>query len=96
MVKTAAEAGQKFDYIVCAHKAIDQGGVPAQIEAGVDEERTTVVIIQNGVGNEEPFRQAFPSATIISCVVSSPWIPAQQVRECAMAGKHTYVLTESA
>ena len=72
MVKTAAEAGQKFDYIVCAHKAIDQGGVPAQIEAGVDEERTTVVIIQNGVGNEEPFRRAFHSATIISCVVSSP------------------------
>ena len=65
-----AEAGLKFDYIVCAHKAIDQGAVPAQIEAGVDEKKTTIVIIQNGVGNEEPFRKAFPTTTIISCVVS--------------------------
>lgn len=29
---------------------------------------TTFVIIQNGVGNEDPFRQTFPNNTIISCV----------------------------
>lgn len=60
----------KFDYIVCAHKAIFQDTVPAQIAAGVDESRTTIVIIQNGVGNEVPFRTHFPKTTIISCVVS--------------------------
>jgi ketopantoate reductase len=27
------------------------------------------VIIQNGVGNEDAFRERFPSVTIISCVV---------------------------
>jgi ketopantoate reductase len=70
VVKSAAEADIKFDFIVCAHKAIDQDAVPAQIAAGVDESRTTIVIIQNGVGNEEPFRNAFPKTTIISCVVS--------------------------
>lgn len=68
VVKTVAEAEMKFDYIVCAHKAIFQDTVPEQIAAGVDEGRTTIVIIQNGVGNEVPFRTTFPKTTIISCV----------------------------
>ncbi|KAH7010255.1 ketopantoate reductase PanE/ApbA-domain-containing protein [Ilyonectria destructans] len=75
VVETAAEAGHKFDYIVCAHKAIDQSSVPPQIEPGVDEKRTTIVIIQNGVGNEEPFRNTFPTTTILSCVT---WVGARQ------------------
>ncbi|KAH9905033.1 ketopantoate reductase PanE/ApbA-domain-containing protein [Xylariomycetidae sp. FL2044] len=75
VVKTAAEAGSKFDYVVCAHKAIDQSSVPAQIEPAVEEGRTTIVIIQNGVGNEEPFRNRFPNATILSCVT---WVGARQ------------------
>lgn len=76
VVKTVQEAGSKFDYIVCAHKALDQASVPKQIEPGVDPARTTIAIIQNGVGNEEPFRNAFPSTTILSCVVrtSSPLV----------------------
>ncbi|GJC94511.1 2-dehydropantoate 2-reductase [Colletotrichum higginsianum] len=75
VVKTAAEADAKFDFIVCAHKAITQDAVPAQIAPAVDESRSTVVIIQNGVGNEVPFRTAFPHATIISCVT---WTGAAQ------------------
>ncbi|KAH8172179.1 ketopantoate reductase panE/ApbA domain-containing protein [Sarocladium implicatum] len=71
VVRSVSEAEQKFDYIVCAHKAIGQDSVPEQIEAGVDVIRTTIVIIQNGVGNEEPFRNAFPSTTIVSCVTWS-------------------------
>lgn len=70
VVKSAEEAGQTFDYIVCCHKAITQDTVPEQIAAGVDEKKTTIVIIQNGVGNEEPFRNRFPTTTILSCVVS--------------------------
>ncbi|KAF6810628.1 2-dehydropantoate 2-reductase [Colletotrichum sojae] len=75
VVRNAAEAEAKFDYIVCAHKAITQDAVPAQIAPAVDEERSTIVIIQNGVGNEVPFRNAFPHATIISCVT---WTGASQ------------------
>ncbi|TQN64323.1 Oxidoreductase AFT12-1, partial [Colletotrichum shisoi] len=75
VVKTAAEADAKFDFIVCAHKAITQDAVPAQIAPAVDEHRSTIVIIQNGVGNEVPFRTAFPHATIISCVT---WTGAAQ------------------
>jgi ketopantoate reductase len=55
---------------VCSHKAIDQSSVPAQVAPAVDAKKTTLVVIQNGVGNEEPFRQAFPDVTIITCVVS--------------------------
>ncbi|KAJ0154725.1 putative 2-dehydropantoate 2-reductase [Colletotrichum tanaceti] len=75
VVKTAAETDAKFDYIVCAHKAIAQDAVPAQIAPAVDDNRSTIVIIQNGVGNEVPFRAAFPHATIISCVT---WTGAAQ------------------
>lgn len=75
VVKDVAEAGQKYDYIVCAHKAVNQTSVPPEIAPGVDMKRTVIVIIQNGVGNELPFRAAFPTATILSCVVR-PSLPA--------------------
>lgn len=57
----------KFDYVVCAHKAINPSSIPP-IFQDCTSERTTFVIIQNGVGNEDPFRETFPSNTIISCV----------------------------
>ncbi|KAI2626735.1 2-dehydropantoate 2-reductase [Hypoxylon sp. NC1633] len=75
VLKSAAEAQSKFDYVVCAHKAINQAAVPAQIAPAIDEKRTTIVVIQNGVGNEEPFRKAFPGSTILSCVT---WVGASQ------------------
>ncbi|KAI0802660.1 2-dehydropantoate 2-reductase [Xylaria sp. FL0064] len=75
VVKTPAETESTFDYIVCAHKAIDQESVPLQILPAVDEGRTTIVIIQNGVGNEEPFRTTFLGASILSCVT---WVGARQ------------------
>lgn len=73
--KTPADAGRTFDYVVCAHKALNQDAVPPQLKPVVGPE-TTIVIIQNGVGNEEPFRSAFPECTIISCVT---WVGATQV-----------------
>ncbi|KAK0388575.1 hypothetical protein NLU13_4818 [Sarocladium strictum] len=87
VVTKAAETEMKFDYIVCAHKAIHQDAVPADIEAAVDPARTTIVIIQNGVGNEEPFRESFPSTTIISCVT---WTGAIQ----AKSGRFTQMKNE--
>ncbi|KAJ9199093.1 hypothetical protein DTO166G4_7370 [Paecilomyces variotii] len=75
VVKNAAEAGQSFEYIVCCHKAIQQDHVPKQLVSAVDTSKTTIVIIQNGVGNEDAFREAFPKCTIISCVT---WVGATQ------------------
>lgn len=68
VIRSPAEVSP-VDYIVCAHKAIDQDEVAAQLAPAVDQSRTTIVIIQNGVGNEEPFRKQFPRCSILSCVV---------------------------
>lgn len=70
MVKTPADVSGTFDYVICANKAIDQDVVVSQLQPAVDE-KTTIVIIQNGVGNEEPFRKGFPRCSIITCVVCS-------------------------
>ncbi|KXT11311.1 hypothetical protein AC579_296 [Pseudocercospora musae] len=65
--KSPSDADFKFDYIVCAHKAIKPASFPPLFKSVADQ-NTTFVIIQNGVGNEEPFRDVFPSSPIISCV----------------------------
>ncbi|KAF7183669.1 hypothetical protein CNMCM7691_004019 [Aspergillus felis] len=74
VVKSPAEITHPYHYIVCANKAIDQDAVAAQLAPAVDE-NTTFVIIQNGVGNEEPFRRAFPACSILTCVT---WVGATQ------------------
>ncbi|KAI4722414.1 2-dehydropantoate 2-reductase [Aureobasidium sp. EXF-10727] len=67
----------KYDYIVCAHKAITPGLDPNDFRSVANTD-TTFVILQNGVGNEEPFRQSFPYSTIISCVKNQIWVGATQ------------------
>ncbi|GFF33545.1 putative 2-dehydropantoate 2-reductase [Aspergillus udagawae] len=74
VIKSPAEVTHPYHYIVCANKAIDQDAVAAQLAPAVDE-HTTFVIIQNGVGNEEPFRRAFPACSILTCVT---WVGATQ------------------
>ncbi|KAJ5978425.1 hypothetical protein N7501_001767 [Penicillium viridicatum] len=73
VVKSVADI-PPVDYIVCAHKAIDQDEVVAKLQPAIDS-KTTIVIIQNGVGNEEPFRKQFPENSIITCVT---WVGATQ------------------
>jgi ketopantoate reductase len=68
------EAGHTFDYIVCAHKAIDPSAIPP-IFHSVADTYTTFVVMQNGVGNEDPFRASYPKCTIISGVI---WVGATQ------------------
>lgn len=69
VLRSSNEAQTAFDYVVCTSKAINQAEIPAQIARCVAPERTAIVLIQNGIGNEEPFRDYFPTSTIISCVV---------------------------
>lgn len=67
--RTPGEAAPtRFDFIVCAHKAIDPSSAPPLFK-DVADENTTFAVMQNGVGNEEPFRKDFPKCTIISGVV---------------------------
>ncbi|KAI5196861.1 mandelate racemase/muconate lactonizing enzyme family protein [Aureobasidium subglaciale] len=72
--KSPEEITSSFDYIVCTHKAVNPSRVPPLLENAVGD-KTTFVIIQNGVGNEEPFRKIYPNNTIISCVT---WAGATQ------------------
>ncbi|KAL6234347.1 hypothetical protein BDW75DRAFT_212518, partial [Aspergillus navahoensis] len=75
VIRTPSDvSGNHFDYIVCAHKAIDPHGAVVPLDPVVDE-TTTIVVLQNGVGNEDPFRERWPSVTIISGVV---WVGASQ------------------
>ncbi|KAJ5669917.1 uncharacterized protein N7477_005280 [Penicillium maclennaniae] len=75
VVRSPSEASAA-DYVVCAHKAIDQEDVVVQLQPVVDQSRTTIVIIQNGVGNEEAFRKRFPASSILTCVT---WVGATQI-----------------
>lgn len=70
MIRSVTECGP-VDFVVCAHKALDQVEVAVQLRSAISKE-TTIVVIQNGVGNEEPFRNEFPSNSILTCVVRSP------------------------
>lgn len=51
-----------------AHKALGTEVVPAGLSAAINPE-SSLVIMQNGVGNEDPFRRELPDNTIISCAV---------------------------
>lgn len=62
---------------------MNPGTVPPLLKKVVND-NTTFVIIQNGVGNEEPFRETYPQNTIISCVT---WVGAIQVSPGVI--KHT-------
>ena len=72
--RSPEDAGHAFDYIVCAHKAIDPAAIPPMFKSVADT-NTTFVIMQNGVGNEDPFRATYPECTIISGVI---WVGATQ------------------
>lgn len=69
--KSAAEAGEKlsYDYVICAHKALNQDAAINDIKPLISPQ-TIIVIAQNGVGNEDPFRVRYPENSIISCAVS--------------------------
>ena len=61
--------GVDFKYIVCTHKAVfADPSVPQQL-APVIGKNTTIVLIQNGVGIEEPFQAMYPNNTVLSGVV---------------------------
>jgi 2-dehydropantoate 2-reductase len=77
------EASKPFDYIICTHKATNTAAIPGLFRSVADDS-TTFVIIQNGVGNELPFRTSYPRNTIISCVT---WVGASQPRSGLI--KHT-------
>jgi 2-dehydropantoate 2-reductase len=71
----AASADAKpFDYIVVCSKAIP-GTVPKLIAPAVTPGHTAIVLVQNGIGIEDEYAQAFPNSPIVSVTA---YIPATQ------------------
>jgi 2-dehydropantoate 2-reductase len=73
--EAAAEAsGMPYDYIVVCSKAIP-GLVPKLIAPAVTPGKTAIVLVQNGIGIEQEYVDAFKDTPIISAVI---YLPATQ------------------
>ncbi|KAF2661756.1 2-dehydropantoate 2-reductase [Lophiostoma macrostomum CBS 122681] len=65
------DSGSSYDYIVVCSKAIP-GQIPETIRPAVTPGRTAIVLVQNGIGIEQEYRDAFPQNEVVSCVVYLP------------------------
>lgn len=59
---------EKYDFVVCANKALNPQELPEDLAPAITPGHTAIVIIQNGVGSEEPFKQRYPENPVITCV----------------------------
>lgn len=64
----AVESGISFDYLVVSTKALPDVSDDSEILRGLVYENTAIVLVQNGLGVEDPYSRRFPSATILSAV----------------------------
>lgn len=68
-VQEAASSGINFDYVVVTTKALpDVTDDSELIQSLIKSEKTSIVLIQNGVGVEDPHRRRFPNNPILSAV----------------------------
>ncbi|KAL4863661.1 hypothetical protein BDV12DRAFT_206314 [Aspergillus spectabilis] len=72
--EAATLAGQPYNYIFICTKAFpDEEPSPVEIiSQGVSCARTSIVIVQNGIGVEGAYKQRFPANLIISAVAYMP------------------------
>lgn len=65
----SAEAAKAatYDYVFCTTKALPNSPSVA-LMSPVITPNTTIVLIQNGLGIEDPIHRAFPDNTLISCI----------------------------
>ncbi|KAM7223928.1 putative 2-dehydropantoate 2-reductase [Rhypophila decipiens] len=78
-IAAASAPGQpKWDYVIVTTKALpDRSNDPELISPLITSPDTCIVLIQNGVGVEHPYRERFPSNPILSAVTV---ISAEQIR----------------
>ncbi|KAK3676232.1 hypothetical protein LTR78_003982 [Recurvomyces mirabilis] len=62
----AKRATSKFDYLLVATKAIPDVRDDSVILEGLVDPGTSIVLAQNGMGNEAPYRTRFPQARILT------------------------------
>ncbi|KAH7072005.1 2-dehydropantoate 2-reductase [Paraphoma chrysanthemicola] len=64
----ARKSGIQWDYIVVSTKALPDVSDDSEILEGLVSDNTAIVLIQNGLGVEEPYTKRFPHAAICSAV----------------------------
>lgn len=78
VVEAITQSHEPFDFVVVSTKATElvTKTVIEQMKPALTAQRTSIVLIQNGLGVERPFYNAFPGTTIISAVA---YLPTTQV-----------------
>jgi len=66
--REAVESKVAWDYIVVSTKALPDVSDDSEILEGLVGKRTAIVLVQNGLGVEDPYLKRFPSAIILSAV----------------------------
>ncbi|KAK5726431.1 hypothetical protein LTR17_012757 [Elasticomyces elasticus] len=81
VVRTPAEAAQAgpYDFVVVCTKALPEPKT-AKVIAPAVTKGTCIVLIQNGIGIEDEYAEAFPENPIISCAVYLPTTQTQPGR----------------
>lgn len=76
VVKTPEEAASQgpYDFIIISTKALPEKrpSTPEIIKPAITEGKTTIVLIQNGIGIEDEYATAFPTNPLLSTVVYLP------------------------
>ncbi|PVU97329.1 hypothetical protein BB559_002087 [Furculomyces boomerangus] len=65
-----ASTGQEYDYIMVCTKALPNIADPAEIlKPVIKSNKTVIVLVQNGIGIEDPYVKTYPENPIITCAV---------------------------
>lgn len=74
VLSSCEQATETYDFLVVCSKVYS--GIPELIAPAVSD-RTVIVLVQNGIGTEQVYRDLFTKNTIVTGAV---YIPAEQVR----------------
>ena len=79
VVRSLDEAAQDrpYDYVLIATKAIPNSETSKTIEPVVTKCRTTIALLQNGIGIEDEYLERFPINPLLSCVL---YLPTTQIK----------------
>jgi 2-dehydropantoate 2-reductase len=66
--QTMRKHALKWDYLLVTTKVLPEISDDSKLLKGLVDDRSSIVLIQNGLGIEETYRRRFPNATILSGV----------------------------
>ncbi|KEF53737.1 2-dehydropantoate 2-reductase [Exophiala aquamarina CBS 119918] len=64
----ARKSGVAWDYVVVSTKALPNVSDDSKLLEGLITPKTAIVLVQNGLGVEEPYAKRFPESSILSAV----------------------------